>query len=45
MIAGLPGNFNETTKAILFPMRTNNKYEENWTLADGDSTIENHVSP
>ena len=35
-------DFNMTTKAILYPMRTNNKYAETWTLADGTSTIENH---
>lgn len=35
-------NYNDTTKAVLFPMRTNNKYEETWTLGDGVSTIENH---
>jgi hypothetical protein len=35
-------DFNETTKAVLFPMRTNNKYEEVWTLKDGESKFENH---
>ena len=35
-------NYNDTRKAILFPMRTNNKYEEIWTLKDGVSEFENH---
>jgi hypothetical protein len=35
-------DYNETRKAILFPMRTNNKYEEIWTLTEGVSEFENH---
>ena len=35
-------DFNQTRKAILYPMRTGNTYHEEWVLADGTSHIENH---
>ena len=35
-------NYNDTRKAILFPMRTGNTYEEIWTMNEGVSVFENH---